>query len=155
MLRKAKLSDVEEIFNLIEFWAKKGKLLRRSLNYIYENLRDFWVYEERRKIVGACSLHIVGWQSLAEVKCLAVKKNFQKRGIGKSLVEICLKEAKELGVRKVFALSFEEIFFKKLGFRKIDKKKLPSKIWGECVNCIYFPQECGEQAFIKLVKKGG
>jgi len=151
MIRKAKLKDAEEILNLINFWAKKGKVLRRSLNYIYENLRDFWVWEEKRRIVGVCSLHIVGWKDLAEIKCLVVKKNFQKRGIGRSLVEICLKEAEELGIKKVFALSFEKKFFEKLGFKRIDKKRLPSKIWGECINCIYFPSDCKEEAFIKKI----
>jgi len=151
MLRKARLEDAEKIFNLIEFWAKKGKLLRRSLNYIYENLRDFWVYEEKGKIVGVCSLHIVGWKELAEIKCLAVEKRFQRRQIGRSMVEACLKEAKQLGIKRVFALSFEEGFFERLGFRKIEKKKLPSKVWGECVNCIYFPN-CREQAFIIILR---
>jgi len=150
MLRKAKLKDAEEIYSLINFWAKRKRVLERSLNYIYENIRDFWVYEKNKKIIGACALHIIGWQDLAEIKSLVVKKNHQNKGIGKQLVKACINEAKELGVKKIFVLTFIGDFFKKMGFKKIRKTRLPQKIWSECVNCVYFP-ECKEEAFILKV----
>jgi amino-acid N-acetyltransferase len=69
-------------------------------------------------------------------------------GIGKTLVKRCLKEAKELGLKRVFALTYNPEFFKKLGFVNIDKSSLPQKIWGDCLRCHKFP-ECDEHAVIK------
>lgn len=147
MLRKAKITDAKGIRSLINYWAKKGKVIDRSLNYIYENIRDFWVYEENKKIVGCCALHVVGWQNMGEIKSLGVNDKTQRRGIGKKLVKKCLSEAKTLGLKKVFALTFVPGFFKKLGFKPTDRKDLPHKIWSDCVNCVFFPN-CKEEAVI-------
>jgi amino-acid N-acetyltransferase len=147
MISKAKISDAQEIYDLLAGWAKKRKLLSRSLTYIYENIRDFWIYREGNRIVGCCALHSVGWEGMAEVKSLAVEAKCQKKGIGKSLVKKCLAEAKALGFQKVFALTFVPGFFVKMGFAGLDKKDLPHKIWSDCVNCVYFP-DCNEEAVI-------
>ena len=147
MLRKAKVTDAEKIYRLIAFWAKRGKVLPRPLNYIYEHIRSFWVYQEKKRIVGTCALHIVGWEDLAEIKSLVVVKEYQRKGIGKKLVHACIEEAKSLGIKRVFALTFVGAFFRRLGFKKISKEKLPHKIWSECVTCPYFPH-CKEKAFI-------
>jgi amino-acid N-acetyltransferase len=147
MIRKAKIDDAKAIRSLVNYWAKKGKVIDRSLNYIYENIRDFWVYEENKKIIGCCALHIVGWQNLGEIKSLGVAKGYHNRGIGKKLVKRCITEAKSLGVREIFALTFIPVFFKKLGFVSIDTKQLPHKIWNDCVNCVFFPN-CKEEAVI-------
>jgi amino-acid N-acetyltransferase len=80
-----------------------------------------------------------------------VSEKFQGHGIGRRLVKECLKEAAELGVKNIFALTFIPGFFKKLGFRAIQRKKLPHKIWSDCINCIYFP-DCSEEAVIYRVK---
>ena len=110
MIRKAKLSDAKGIRSLINYWSKKGKVIDRSLNYVYENIRDFWVYEEKNKIIGCCALHVLGWQDLGEIKSLGVSKTAQKKGIGKKLVNKCLEEAKLLGVTNIFALTFVPSF---------------------------------------------
>lgn len=151
MLRKAKVTDAKKIHAIINFWAKKGLCLERSLNYIYEHIRDFWVYEDKKKIVGACALHIVGWYNLAEIKSLVVEKGYQRRGIGSKLVGACLEEAKSLGIKHIFTLTFVEKFFKRMGFKRIDKDSLPHKIWSECVHCIYFPK-CEEKALMLDLK---
>jgi len=147
MIRKAKLTDAKAIYNLINFWAKENKLLERSLNYIYEHIRDFWVDEEKKKIVGCCSLVVVGWEDLAEIKSLAVDKKYQNKNIGTELVKNCLFEAKTLGIKKVFALTFIPEFFEKLGFKVIKREDLPHKIWSDCINCVHFPN-CKEEAVI-------
>jgi amino-acid N-acetyltransferase len=152
MIRKAKISDAKQLYALINSWAKKGKVLERSLNYLYEAIRDFWVYEDKRKIVGCCALHVVGWQDLGEIKSLVVAKKYQGRGIGKQLVEKCLQEARSLGIKNIFALTFVTSFFKKLGFKAINRKDLPHKIWSDCVNCVYFP-DCHEEALIFKLNK--
>lgn len=122
----------------------------RSLNYIYENLRDFWVYVENNKIAGCCALHIVGWQDLGEIKSLGVDKSIHQRGIGTKLVKKCITEAKALGLKKVFALTFVPGFFKKLGFNPINTRELPHKIWSDCINCVFFP-DCKEEAVIRTI----
>ena len=152
MIRKAKIADGKIIYSLINTGAKEGKVLQRSLNHIYEHIRDFWVYIQGKKIVGCCALSAVGWQDLGEIRSLIIVKKFQNKGIGVRLVKKCISEAKTLGVKNVFALTFVPGFFKRLGFKLIDRGKLPHKIWSDCINCSYFPN-CREQAVI--LKKGG
>lgn len=147
MIRKAKITDAKLIHDLINLWAKQGAMLPRSLNYVYENIRDFWVYEKNKVIIGCCALHVVGWQDLGEIKSLAVAKSNQHSGVGSSLVRKCLKEAKLIGVKQVFTLTFVAKFFKTIGFKPINRKELPHKIWSDCVECVYFP-DCKEEALI-------
>ena len=151
MIRKAKIDDAKQIQALIQLWAKKGKMLERPLNYIYENIRDFWVCEENHKIAGCCALHVVGWESLAEIKSLAVAPKHQGKGMAHALIRRCLDEAKSLNLDNIFALTFVAGFFRKIGFKKINRDKLPHKIWSDCVNCTFFP-DCREEAVIIRVK---
>lgn len=145
-IRKAKISDIKEIQRLINEFARKEEMIPRSVNELYENIRDFSLVEENGAIHGVCALHVL-WEDLAEVRSLAVKKEYQKMGIGKKLVRRCLAEAKVLGLKRVFALTYQPSFFKKLGFTDIDKAGLPQKIWGDCIRCPKFP-ECDEHALI-------
>ncbi len=142
MIRKATVKDAKDIFNILQIYAVKGILLPRSLNSIYENIRDFFVYEEDGKIIGISSLHIY-WEDLAEIKSLAVLEEYQHKGIGKKLVEECIKDAKELGVKKVFALTYVPEFFEKLGFKVSEKSEFPQKVWTECIHCVKF-NDCKE-----------
>jgi len=150
MLRKAKISDVKEIQRLINFYAQRDLMLPRSLNELYENLRDYFVDEENGKVLGTCALHI-SWEDLAEIKSLAVDESKQRHGIGSSLLNQALKEARDFNIKRVFVLTYEPEFFRKLGFKDIDKAQLPQKIWGECINCVKFPN-CQEIAFITELK---
>lgn len=145
MIRKAKITDVKEIHTLANHYAEKGLMLPRSLNNIYDNIRDFYVVEFDGKVKGCAALHIV-WDDIAEIKALAVDESIKGQGWGKKLAETCLNEAKELGLKKVFALTLIKEFFNKLGFKTIQKRRLPQKIWGECIHCVKFPDECNEIA---------
>lgn len=145
-VRKALVPDIKSIHKLINEFAKKGDMLPRSLNELYENIRDFLVFEEDNEIKGVCALHIL-WEDLAEIRSLAVKRESQKKGIGTILVKKCLNEAKKLGVKRVFVLTYVPEFFKRAGFKELDKSKLPQKIWGDCIRCPKFP-ECDEVALI-------
>jgi amino-acid N-acetyltransferase len=107
------------------------------------------VAEERGRIIGCSALHI-SWENLAEIKSLAVTSNKQRKGIGRELILVCLKEAKNLGAKKVFALTYRPDFFKKFGFRRIKNSALPHKIWAECCNCPKFP-DCKEIAVMREV----
>ncbi len=144
MVRKAKVSDAPNIYSLINEYAKEGIVLPKSLNSIYENIRDFWVYEEEGEILGCVALHVV-WEDLAEIRSLAVDKAHKGLGIGAKLVEACLEEARQMGIKRVFSLTYVKDFFERFGFSEIDKSMLPHKVWGECINCVKFPQ-CDEIA---------
>ena len=146
LIRKALLGDVPEMQKLINFYADRGELLPRSLNQLYENIRDFFIVEEDGRIIGTCALHI-NWGDLAEVKALVIDEKFQSKGLGKQLVQICIDEARAFGLTRVFALTYRPDFFKKMGFQDIDKSELPHKIWSECIHCVKFP-DCGEVAVI-------
>jgi amino-acid N-acetyltransferase len=144
MIRKATINDIKEIQELINFYAKKDQMLPRSLNELYENIRDFFVDEEDGRVIGCCALHIA-WEDLAEVKSLAVHESMQKKGIGERLVKEALDDAKKLKVKRVFALTYVPEFFEKLGFKRIEHAELPHKIWSECIKCVKFP-DCAENA---------
>ncbi len=149
MIRKAVIKDIKQIQALIGSFAKQDIMLPRSLNELYENIRDFWVSIDNGKISACAALHI-SWDDLAEIKSLAVAKNKQGKGLGRDLVLACLAEAQVLGAKKVFALTYRPEFFKKLGFKKIKHEDLPHKIWAECINCCKFPN-CQEIALLKLL----
>lgn len=149
MIRKAKIQDIKQIHNLINSFAKKDLMLPRSLNELYENLRDFWVYEMNKKIVACCALHI-SWEDLAEIKSLAVSRSSQDKGIGTELMLTCLDEAKELGAKRIFVLTYKPGYFKAFGFKRVKNSCLPHKIWAECINCCKFPN-CQEIALLKTL----
>jgi amino-acid N-acetyltransferase len=146
MIRKARLIDVKAMQALINQYADTGQMLPRALNELYEHLRDFHVYEENGSLIGVCALH-VSWDGLAEIRSLAVRQDRLKRGIGAELVRQCLHEAVDLQVTRVFVLTYQSEFFKKLGFTEVDKKELPHKIWTDCLNCVKFPN-CDESSLI-------
>ena len=147
MIRKAKISDVKEIQKMVEVYAQKGEMLPRSLSELYDNLRDFFVYEEEGEVAGVCALHI-SWDDLAEVRSLVVAERHIRKGKGKKLVTACVDEAREYGIKRVFALTYQRAFFEKLGFHEVDKAQLPHKIWGDCIKCSKFP-DCDEIAMVK------
>jgi amino-acid N-acetyltransferase len=124
-------------------------MLARSLNELYENIRDFWVIEEKGKIAGCAAMHI-SWDDLAEIKSLAVAKKYHNKGKGKELINACLEEALSLGAKKVFVLTYKPEYFKKLGFKRVKNASLPHKIWAECINCSKFPN-CQEIALLKIL----
>lgn len=150
-IRKAKIADIKIIHKLINEFARKGEMLPRSLNELYENIRDFFIAEDNNEIKGVCALHIL-WEDLAEIRSLVVRKESQKKGLGSILVKNCLNEAKQFGIKKVFVLTYIPEFFKKTGFKEHDKSKLPQKIWSDCIKCPKFP-ECEEVALIYEFKE--
>ncbi|MEI8176658.1 MAG: N-acetyltransferase [Candidatus Omnitrophota bacterium] len=147
MIRRAKIKDVKNIQKLIKFYADRDEMLPRSLNELYENIRDFFVFDERGKVAGCCALHVC-WQDLGEIKSLAVAQSKHRKGIGKKLINACLTEARSLGLKKIFALTYKPLFFKKFGFNETEKANLPHKIWVDCIKCVKFP-DCNEIALIK------
>jgi amino-acid N-acetyltransferase len=148
LVRKAKLTDVHDLQQILAHYAREGKLLARSLSELYAHLRDMFVCVEPQggQVVGCCALHIV-WENLAEIRSAAVLESFKGRGIGRQLVEACIAEARELEIARLFLLTIETGFFEHLGFRIVDKNVLPHKIWADCIHCPKYP-ECDETAMV-------
>jgi amino-acid N-acetyltransferase len=146
MIRKAKIGDVKEIQKLLTSFASRGEMLSRSLSELYDALRDFYVFEEEGKLLGTSALHII-WEDLAEVRSVAVSEAAGRRGIGSQVVGACLEEARSLGLKRLFCLTYKPDFFAKFGFVIVDKSELPHKVWGDCIKCVKFP-DCDEIAMI-------
>jgi len=145
-VEKAKISDATQMHKLINYFADKGEMLARPLSEIYENIRDYFVVKQGRRVIACAALH-VSWLDLAEVKSVAVAEDSQRQGIGDQLVDACLGEAKELGIPTVFCFTYQPDFFKRHKFVDIDKMELPRKVWTECYRCPKFPN-CDEVALI-------
>jgi len=151
LIVKPTLNDVDDIFKLVEYFAKKGDILMRSREDITERIREFFCAKDGERVVGIASLRLY-FPYLAEVRTLAIDENYQGMNLGKRLVKACIEEARLLGVKNVFALTFKKEFFIRLGFELINKKQLPSKkIWEDCINCPFFPN-CKEEAVLFSLK---
>jgi amino-acid N-acetyltransferase len=146
IVRRARLSDVEEMHGLINYFAQKGLMLPKSRNKLYQNIRDFFVAEQDGQFAGCCALHVI-WNDLGEIRSLAVVEAFQKNGVGRQLALAALRDAAELRLPRVFALTYQRPFFDRLGFVEVDKASMPQKVWGECMDCPKFPN-CDETAMV-------
>lgn len=149
MIRKAVIEDVKTIHRMLSHYGDQGLLLARPLSELYDHLRDFLVLvtdDREEKILGTCALGIC-WEDLAEIRSLAVVGDQQRRKFATQLVEACLNEARSLGIKRVFALTYVEGFFAKMGFRTVEKSELPHKVWADCLKCPKFPS-CDETAMV-------
>ncbi|TDC63302.1 amino-acid N-acetyltransferase [Actinomadura sp. GC306] len=123
-IRRARTADVQEIRRLVDLYAGSGRrLLKKSAVKLYEDVQEFWVAEEvedgkRGPVIACGALHVM-WEDLAEVRSVAVDKGYGGRGIGNRIVARLLEQARELGVRRVFCLTFEVEFFARHGFQQI------------------------------------
>jgi len=150
VLRKALIQDVKPIHQLLMGYASRGLLLARSLSELYDHIRDFYVLMEEGddgEVIGCCALGVC-WEDLAEIRSLAVAEGLQRRGYARQLVEACIEEAETLGIRRVFALTYVEAFFHRMGFVDVEKSVLPHKVWADCLKCPKFP-DCDELALIR------
>jgi amino-acid N-acetyltransferase len=150
-VRPATINDVAPIRAIINHYADKGQMLHRSMNELYETIRDFKVATDGAgTVVAVAALHVV-WDDLAELKAVAVQDGLQGRGLGRAVVEGALSDAATLGLRRVFTLTYQPEFFAKFGFKIVERNTLPHKVWGECIKCLKFPN-CNEVAMICPVR---
>lgn len=145
-MEKARIKDVPQIQKLINNFADKDQMLPRALSEIYENIRDFYIVHDKDKVVACVALH-VSWADIAEVKSLAVEESMHNKGLGAQLIRACRQEAINLGIPRIFCLTYSPGFFEKQGFTQVDKAELPRKIWNECYRCAKFPN-CDEVALV-------
>jgi amino-acid N-acetyltransferase len=143
---RARVTDANSMHRLISHFADKGEMLPRALSEIYDGIRDYFVVRQGARVIACAALQVT-WADLAEIRSLAVDEKEQNQKIGSLLIQACLKDAKELGIPRVFCLVRKPAFFEKHGFQLIDKKELPQKVWAECYRCPKFP-DCDEVALI-------
>jgi amino-acid N-acetyltransferase len=133
-IRPARVEDAAAICGIINYYAERGRMLHRSLESVYEALREFLVAEEDGAVVGCVAVDVY-WGDLAEVKSLAVAPGRRGGGIGTQLIEAAVADAQRLGLGKLFALTYEKDFFLRQGFRRVRRESLPEKVWRECLAC--------------------
>ncbi len=134
MIRNATMKDCDAILALVNQNAGRGLMLPKTPYAIYLAIPNFIVWEEKGQVVGCCRLAIV-WQDMAEIASLAVQDDMRGRGIGHALVSESIRKAKELKLQTVFTLTYQVHFFESCGFTEVERKNLPYKVFGDCLNC--------------------
>ena len=147
--RRARPDDSKAVISLIARFAAKNLMLPVSKDFLFEHINDYFVAEDKNRLVGVVFLRIYS-EKLAEIRSLAVDPKIRRRGVGRSLVEHCLTEARSLQLPKVFALTYQAEFFRRIGFERVDKGDLPHKVWRDCLKCTKFPH-CDETAVLRVL----
>jgi amino-acid N-acetyltransferase len=149
-IRSAVLSDIPGLLTLINAYAKGGIMLPRTEFEMAENIRDFVVAVDDNGLIGCGALHFYTTTS-GEIRSLAVEPGLKTRGIGRSLVETLEVQAREHDLHSLFAFTYVDGFFRKLGYQEVDRGELPLKAWKDCLRCPKF-QACDEIAMLKRIK---
>ena len=149
-IRNATVMDDTRILELINSHAAKGLMLSKTPYKIYCNIQSFFVAEDSNgKIIGCAALSVM-WKDVAEVTSLAVDNDYFGKGVGKALVEKCIERARALKIEKLIALTYQDKFFERLGFKLFDKDAFPRKLWRECLE---FPklEMCDEKGYMYIL----
>lgn len=118
-IRPARTQDVRAIRSFIDTYSTDGRLLSKATVTLFEDIQEFLVAEHNGRIVGCGALHVM-WEDLAEVRTLAVDPEMAGHGIGGALLDALLLRARDVGVQRVFCLTFAVPFFERHGFEEID-----------------------------------
>lgn len=146
-IETVKSDDFESLYELIKIFSDKFEMLPKTMDELYHSAQSFRVIKEKDQVVACAHLDIFT-PELAEVKTLAVSETLQGKGLGRLLVLDCINQARQLGIKKLFALTFKDVFFQKLGFDVVTMDSLPEKVYKECVRCKYYGN-CKEVAVLK------
>ena len=130
VIRPAKTKDVKSIRNLVDSYAAPGQMLSKETVTLYESVQEFIVAEDNGVLVGCGALHIL-WEDLAEVRTVAVKENLHKQGIGHKIMEAIIQRARDVGVEKIFCLTFQTEFFGRHGFEVIEGTPVEPSVYDE------------------------
>jgi amino-acid N-acetyltransferase len=132
IVRRARTRDVRAISGLVEDNVESRRLLGKAAVTLYEDIQEFWVAQQQpgTAILGCGALHVM-WEDLAEIRTIAVRGDCQGQGIGHQIVAALLATARELGVRRVFVLTFAVGFFGSHGFREIDGSPVSPVVYAE------------------------
>ena len=149
VLKSATLRDIGPLLGLINDYAAKGIMLPRTEFEMAENIRDFTVIYTGSRLVACAALHIYS-PLAAEIRSLAVDPAWKQHGLGRQLLESLETEALAFGLRTLFAFTYVDGFFRKLGYEVVDRGELPLKAWKDCLRCPKF-QACDEIAMLKTL----
>jgi amino-acid N-acetyltransferase len=127
---RARTGDIRAIRGLVDVYATERRLLSKATVALYEDVQEFWVARAGDSVVGCGALHVM-WEDLAEVRTVAVDAGWRGRKIGHRIVAELLAAARELGVARVFCLTFETAFFGSFGFVEIDGAPVPPRVYEE------------------------
>jgi amino-acid N-acetyltransferase len=127
-IRRATTGDVKRIRELVDAYTADRRLLSKATVTLYESVQEFWVAEEEGRIIGCGALHVM-WEDLAEIRTVAVDADRRGRKIGHQIVGRLIDQARELGVARVFCLTFETRFFGSFGFTEIDGAPVPHAVY--------------------------
>jgi len=129
-VRPARTSDVKQIRAIIDTYAAPGKMLEKETVTLFESVQEFVVAVEGDEVVGCGALHVL-WEDLAEVRTVAVKENFHKKGVGHQILEAIVDRAYSVGVKRIFCLTFQTEFFGKHGFVEIEGTPVEPDVYQE------------------------
>lgn len=129
VIRRARTGDARAMKALVDHYAGRV-LLAKDLVTLYEDVQEFWVAEIGGRVVGCGALHVL-WEDLAEIRTVAVSPVELGQGIGHALVAQLIEVARELGLARVFVLTFETAFFARHGFVKIDGTPVSQEVYDE------------------------
>lgn len=147
-VRPAQLTDMTQVEPLIAHFAAQGLMLPKSLEQLCRLFREFVVAVDGTGTVLGCGALRVYTPQLAEVASLAVAESAHGLGVGRRLVERLGEEARALGIGTIFALTLQDGFFHRLGFRTVSKELFPLKVWSDCRGCPKL-HACDEIAVVK------
>ncbi|PZG57133.1 amino-acid N-acetyltransferase [Spongiactinospora gelatinilytica] len=134
IVRRARTADVRAIRRLVDIYSGAGlRLLKKATVTLYEDVQEFWVAELNGRVVGCGALHVL-WEDLAEIRTVAVDPAFKGYGIGRRLVSALIATARDLGLERVFCLTFEVNFFAKHGFRPINGTPVAPEVYAELLD---------------------
>jgi N-acetylglutamate synthase and related acetyltransferases len=143
------MPDIHALLSLINDYASKGVMLPRTEFEMSENIRDFTLVFDGPRLAGCGGLHFYGPTS-GEVRSLAVHPDYKNRGVGRVLVEALEAEARKFDLHFIFAFTYVDKFFSRLGFVEVERGELPLKAWKDCLRCPKF-QSCDEIAMVKYL----
>ena len=130
VVRPAKTSDIKKIRKIVDSFAEQRRLLSKETVTLYEGVQEFTVAEVGGEVVGCGALHVL-WEDLAEVRTVAVVESMHGKGLGHEILENILNRAKEIGVKKVFCLTFETKFFGAHGFTEIQGAPVEPDVYAQ------------------------
>jgi amino-acid N-acetyltransferase len=130
VVRRARTSDIPAIRALVDTYSGGRRLLSKATVTLYEDVQEFWVAEVGDRVVGCGALHVL-WEDLGEVRTLAVDPKMVGRGIGNLLLSTLLEQARDVGVARVFCLTFETGFFARHGFQEIEGAPVDHAVYEE------------------------
>ena len=130
VIRPAQTKDVKSIRTLVDSYAAPGQMLSKETVTLYESVQEFIVAEKDGVLVGCGALHIL-WEDLAEVRTVAVVEGLQKQGIGHQILQAIIERAREVGVEKIFCLTFQIEFFGRHGFEVIEGTPVDADVYAE------------------------